>query len=137
MITKYDPTLASSVTATGQQVLGQMIRKLMPGVIDHQIMSVQPMYSPSGRIFTMKYNYTPEPKHKFSRAKWFEAKRSLSDPGSDWPAVKYSREQYSWCVTQFGPSPLHPDAWSRWYMIYDRFRFRDERDYILFTLRWS
>ena len=116
------------------KVVEPMIRKLMP----QDIMSVQPMYSPSGRILTMKYNYTPEPKHKFSRAKWFEAKRSPSVPGSDWPAgPAYSREQYSWCVTQFGPSPLHPDAWCRWHMIYDRFRFRDERDYILFTLRWS
>ena len=132
MITKYDPTLASSVTVAGQQVLRQMIRKIMPASLAQQLMSVQPMTVQVGEIF----NYTPNPKYKFSRAKWYEA-ISAADMSSPWPFVKYSREQYSWCIEQFGPSPLHPDAWCRWYMIDDHYRFRDEKDYVLFILRWK
>lgn len=75
-------------------------------------------------------------KYTFSRAKWYEAKRA---PSSDTvrSMFKYNGEQYSWCVKHFGQSPLHPDAWCRWYMLSDRFRFRDEKDYIWFMLKWT
>ena len=43
-----------------------------------------------------------------------------------------------WCAQQFGPHPKRPDAWSRWWHKFeDSILFRDEKDYILFTLRWS
>jgi hypothetical protein len=76
-----------------------------------------------------------KPKYNFSRTKWFEADREMVKTKSAY--VKFSTEQFSWCVAQFGPQPNYPDAWSRWYMINDRFRFRDEKDYIWFLLRWS
>ena len=73
-------------------------------------------------VFPMK----PEPKYKFSRAKWYEA----TLPG-DRQAV------FAWCTEQFGPEPYHPDAWSRWYFNVNRtFRFRDAKDYEWFLLRW-
>ena len=70
----------------------------------------------------------PEPKYKFSRAYWYIA--------------EFHDRQYfeveKWCSEQFGPHPMYPDAWSRWYHKYqDRIHFRDEKDYAWFVLRWS
>jgi hypothetical protein len=69
----------------------------------------------------------PAPKYKFSRSKWYEAKLPRDGQGA-----------FNWCVKQFGPEPTNPDAWSRWYFNVERkFRFRDEKDYVFFMLRWS
>jgi hypothetical protein len=73
----------------------------------------------------------PEPKYKFSRAKWYEADR---------PGHAFSNEYHeilNWCVENFGPHPKRPDAWSRWSMGVSTVKFRDEADYILYQLRWS
>jgi hypothetical protein len=136
MITKHDPALVKSIIASSQKVLLPMIRHVWPNTIAQQIIGCQPMTGPVGEIFTISAGYRPKSKYKFSRAKWYEADRAI-DHSSPWLFMRYNREQFSWCVAQFGPAPDYPDAWSRWYMINDRFRFRDERDYILFTLRWS
>lgn len=70
----------------------------------------------------------PEPKYKFSRAKWYEAEYNWKD---------YD-EVVDWCTKQFGPHDNQPDAWSRWWHSYaDKIRFRDEKDYMFFLLRWS
>ena len=69
----------------------------------------------------------PAPKYKFSRAKWYEAKLPRDQQAA-----------FAWCVKQFGPEPTITDAWTRWYFNVDRtFRFRDEKDYVMFILRWS
>jgi hypothetical protein len=69
----------------------------------------------------------PAPKYKFSRAKWYEAK-----------VPRDQQAAFNWCVKQFGPEPKNTDAWSRWYFNVDRtFRFRDEKDYHWFILRWG
>ncbi len=69
----------------------------------------------------------PAPKYKFSRAKWYEAK-----------VPRDGQAAFNWCVKQFGPEPTNTDAWSRWYFNVNRtFRFRDEKDYVMFILRWS
>jgi hypothetical protein len=69
----------------------------------------------------------PAPKYKFSRAKWYEAKLPRDQQAA-----------FNWCVKQFGPEPKNTDAWTRWYFNVDRtFRFRDEKDYVMFILRWS
>jgi hypothetical protein len=69
----------------------------------------------------------PAPKYKFSRAKWYEAK-----------VPRDQQAAFAWCVKQFGPEPTNTDAWTRWYFNVDRtFRFRDEKDYVMFILRWS
>lgn len=66
-------------------------------------------------------------KYKFSRSKWHEAKLH-----------KNVDDALDWCEQQFGKEPNHPDAWSRWYFNVSRtFRFRDEKDYAWFMLRWS
>lgn len=70
----------------------------------------------------------PEPKYKFSRAKWYVAEFNWKD---------YD-EVTSWCEQHFGPHPNNPDAWSRWHHRYsDMIHFRDEKDYNWFVLRWS
>jgi hypothetical protein len=69
----------------------------------------------------------PASKYKFSRAKWYEAKLPRDGQGA-----------FNWCVKQFGPEPKNTDAWTRWYFNVNRtFRFRDEKDYVMFILRWS
>ena len=71
----------------------------------------------------------PAPKYKFSRAKWYEA---------DYDWINNYVEVVEWCTEQFGPHPTQQDAWSRWDHRYEgKIYFRDEKDYIWFTLRWS
>lgn len=106
-------------------VLGQMIpliRKQIPAMVAQEIVGVQPMNEV--RLFKLR-NPT---KYKFSRAKWYEAE--FDD--------KYYFEVDKWCEEQFGPHPKNPDAWCRWFHR-DTYRihFRDEKDYVLFCLRWS
>lgn len=72
--------------------------------------------------------FPTKPKYQFSRTKWYEGK-------FDWR--KYE-EVHNWCEQHFGKHPKRPDAWSRWNHMYeDMILFRDEKDYILFVLRWS
>jgi len=71
-------------------------------------------------------------KYKFTRAKWYDV---TIDGKNEMAAI-------SWCEEQFGRAATQPDAWARWYRVYTgispgNFRFRDEKDYILFVLRWA
>lgn len=70
----------------------------------------------------------PELKYKFSRANWYVAEYDN----------KHHFEVLEWCTQQFGPYPTRPDAWSRWVNNYsEKIHFAYEKDYVLFTLRWS
>lgn len=67
-----------------------------------------------GRVFDQPY-YTAEPK------------------GIVWADME------TWCRHTFGPTP-ETGVWeplARWYMNGERFWFRDEKDRMLFVLRWS
>ena len=69
-----------------------------------------------------------EPKDKFSRANWYVAEDD----------DRHYFEVEEWCAKHFGPHPKNPDAWSRWVHKYsEKIHFRDEKDYVLFMLRWS
>lgn len=69
-----------------------------------------------------------EEKYKFSRANWYQAEFNDKD----------YFEVDAWCSQQFGPHPANPDAWSRWWhKFHNSILFRDEKDYILFMLRWG
>lgn len=71
---------------------------------------------------------SPKSKYKFTRSKWYEADHRYED----------YEDVMEWCTKNFGPRPRRPDAWTRWADIHiDRIRFRDEKDYVLFMLRWS
>jgi hypothetical protein len=69
-----------------------------------------------------------EEKYKFSRANWYQAEFNDKD----------YFEVDAWCEQHFGKHPANPDAWSRWWhKFHNSILFRDEKDYILFMLRWS
>jgi hypothetical protein len=124
----HNPNLAANVTYTGQQILMPIIRQVYPQLLAQSIVGVQPMTGPVGEIFTMKASFKPQSKYKFSRARWYDADHRYED---------YD-DVMAWCTEQFGPRPRRPDAWTRWYDIHiDRIRFRDERDYQWFLLRWA
>jgi hypothetical protein len=115
-----------SVTVTAQKMLA-LLRKNVPKLMAQDIVGVQPMSAGTGRIFMVQPNYYIS-KYKFSRAKWYEAEFNWQD----------RNEILAWCTEQFGPRPKVSDAWSRWYDNYhDMIFFRDEKDYVLFMLRWS
>ena len=68
-----------------------------------------------------------EPKYKFSR-NWYQAE--FDD--------RHYFEVDAWCEQHFGKHPKNPDAWSRWWHKFENsILFRDEKDYVLFTLRWA
>lgn len=110
--------------------INNMIKKHVPKLVAQQIIGVQRMPPGVGAIFKPK---STEPniikfhkKYKFSRKIWYDAVFP-----TDWSAARV------WCETHFGKHPTNPDAWSRWYMYGNYFRFRDEKDYITFVLKWS
>lgn len=66
--------------------------------------------------------------YKFSRKNWYQARFDAN----------YYFEVEAWCERQFGPHPKRPDAWSRWWHRFeDSILFRDERDFVLFSLTWG
>ena len=104
-----------------------ILRTALPKLMAQEIVGVQPMSA--GAVFAP---YIPKvmtkSKYKFSRANWYVAEFE----------EKYYWEVEAWCTVQFGPHPRHPDAWSRWVHQYEsKIHFRDEKDYVLFCLRWS
>jgi hypothetical protein len=72
-------------------------------------------------------------KYQFSRAKWYVVDfwdmSALPDTTL--------KPKVDWCKEHFGPHPVNPDAWSRWYIFHDKIKFRDEADAALFLLRWA
>ena len=65
-----------------------------------------------------------EPKYKFSRTNWYYV-------------TNVSVLNVTWCVEQFGPRIVYPDAWSRWEYKWGLIKFRDEKDYAWYVLRWG
>lgn len=72
-------------------------------------------------------------KYNFDRV-WYEFDSLSVYTGEIWPDL---HDELDWCKQNFGPNTLTPDAWSRWYVNGWIFRFRDEKDYLIFLLRWS
>jgi len=123
-------------TANTQKAVLSIIRQTVPDLLANDIVGVQPMsmsmgafyapyiplqfYQKDTRVFTKK-------PMNFSRAKWY---RVDIEP-QDW------KDALNWAEEQFGRKPKNPDAWSRWYTGLCSITFRDERDYIMFTLRWA
>ena len=113
-----------------QQILLPIIKQLTPTLLASSILGVQPMSSDVGEIFTKKFKVAQPAanKYKFSRAKWYYADHHYDE----------YYDVMAWCKEQFGPRPKRPDAWTRWCDVHiDRIRFRDEKDYLLFLLRWG
>ena len=118
-IQKFDPATATSITALAQRIMNVNLCKEIVLTLDQQCI----IGYPKTTIALKKLM----PKYQFSRAKWYEAKLPRDQQAA-----------FAWCVKQFGPEPKNTDAWTRWYFNVDRtFRFRDEKDYVMFILRWS
>ena len=84
-------------------------------------------------VLPMTATYSPYVKYKFSRAKWHTA-----DLGSGvWRLSREYNAIIKWCTEQFGAHPKHQDAWSRWWVGIGCINFRDEKDYLMFLLRWG
>lgn len=76
----------------------------------------------------------PASKYKFSRAKWHSAQFAQ---GGLWRLSEEYIRIIEWCTEQFGPHPSEHDAWSRWWVGLGEINFRDESDFIVYTLRWT
>ena len=126
--------MKGNITVAGQHILLPMIRQVYPSIIANQILGVQPMNGAVGGVFALRANYSPQSKYKFSRAKWYVAE--IND-NSLWRLSKEYNDMIEWCTEQFGPHPKYKDAWSRWWVGHGDIRFRDEKDYVLFVLKWS
>lgn len=67
--------------------------------------------------------------YQFSRKNWHWAE--INSMADDY------YERLAWCEEMFGAQPKNPDAWSRWYASWGNLKFRDEKDYIMYQLRWA
>jgi hypothetical protein len=120
-IQKFDPNIAASIA--------DLARRIMNVNLCDEIVLSPAQLCIIGYPKTTVSLKKLMPKYQFSRAKWYEARL---------PRNEQTHAAYSWCVKQFGPEPKNTDAWSRWYFNVDRiFRFRDEKDYHWFILRWG
>ena len=83
-------------------------------------------------LCSLGYNM-PKPKYQFSRVKWYTV-----DIGRGvWKLSQEYNKIIEWCTEQFGPHPNRHDAWSRWWVGVGTMYFRDEKDYVMFLLRWG
>lgn len=76
----------------------------------------------------------PESKYKFSRAKWYTAELNGN---ATWRFSDEYNQIIAWCTENFGAHPSKPDAWSRWHVGLGYINFRDEKDYLLYQLKWA
>lgn len=75
-----------------------------------------------------------EKKYRFSRAKWYTAQLNRD---ALWLLSKEYNTMIEWCTEQFGAHPAKPDAWSRWWFGIGEINFRDEKDLMMYQLRWA
>lgn len=102
--------------------------------ISHALATTYPMDTDTGSFYAPYMPMFKKTKYQFSRVNWYVAHyaKLAGRLGVD-------TEVFQWCTDNFGPMVQHPDAWSRWApgAAWSTIRFRDERDYIWFTLRWG
>jgi hypothetical protein len=113
--------LVYSARQNGKSYYQKMIQKMMLNAMYNGI-NLKTEYAMA------TFGALNKPKYKFSRAKWYYADHRYED---------YD-DVVAWCTEHFGPRPKYPDAWTRWTPEHiDRIRFRDEKDYAWFAMRWS
>lgn len=123
----YDPAKAKAVTATAQWVqqnLKAVVIDVQPQTLPFPMLPAAIFAPRIPTFFNIKAS-----KYKFSRSHWYMARYKWTD----------FNKVMEWCTEQFGKQPKYPDAWSRWHSPSwsGQIRFRDEEDYVLFTLRWG
>jgi hypothetical protein len=113
---RYNPKTEASITALAQRIMEtNLCKEIMLSTQSH------PCVLGMSQIVSKKY--------QFSR-KWHEVHLLFKS----WDPIQ---ERIDWCVQTFGAQPENPDAWSRWYTSFTTLRFRDEKDYNWFVLRWA
>jgi len=139
-----DIEAANAVTRTGQGILRNMSEFIAYNTMD--IFSAGRQTGKSMLMKVMKNRFDanlckeimlpihPEPKYKFSRAKWHAAR--LNGDGV-WRLGQEYNEIIAWCNETFGAHPKRPDAWSRWWVGIGEIYFRDEQDLVLYKLKWT
>jgi hypothetical protein len=113
---RYDPKTAASITALAQRIMDNNLCKEI-------------MLSTQSQPCVLGMSQFVSKKYQFSR-NWYEVKLFFKsyDP---------IQERIDWCEQTFGPQPKNPDAWARWYTSFTTLRFRDEKDYHWFILKWG
>jgi hypothetical protein len=76
-------------------------------------------------------------KYQIRHVKWYEYE--MWEPFPRTTPVNQDRIQaiLDWCKEQFGPAKPITDVLARWSLSYSIIRFRDEKDYIFFMLKWA
>ena len=76
-------------------------------------------------------------KYQIRHVKWYEYE--MWEPFPETRPVNHDRIQaiLEWCTEQFGPCNAVTDVLARWSQSYSILRFRDEKDYIFFMLKWA
>ena len=76
-------------------------------------------------------------KYQIRHVKWYEYE--MWEPFPRTTPVNQDRVDsiLEWCNEQFGPCNAVTDVLARWSQSYSILRFRDEKDYIFFMLKWA
>ena len=76
-------------------------------------------------------------KYQIRHVKWYEY--AMWEPFPSTRPVNHDRVNaiLDWCKEQFGPANAITDVLARWSLSYSILRFRDEKDYIFFMLKWA
>ena len=76
-------------------------------------------------------------KYQIRHVKWYEYE--MWEPFPRTTPVNQDRVNaiLKWCNEQFGPANSITDVLARWSLSYSILRFRDEKDYIFFMLKWA
>lgn len=76
-------------------------------------------------------------KYQIRHVKWYEYE--MWEPFPETRPVNRDRVNaiLEWCTEQFGPANSITDVLARWSLSYSILRFRDEKDYIFFMLKWA
>ena len=123
---------------TGLKILMPLIREMMPNIIAHDIIGVQPLTMPKGIIFdsirktvVMPRNMTNAQYQHFLRLNNRRRRQSVYDllqAGYPDAEADYGGEIVAWCRENL------PDRHMRFG---NRYFFANDEDRLIFVLRWS
>ena len=76
-------------------------------------------------------------KYQIRHVKWYEYEMWEQFPRTRPVNQDGIKAMLAWCTEQFGPCNAVTDVLARWSQSYSILRFRDEKDYIFFMLKWA
>ena len=136
-----DLEAANAVTRTGQGILRDACEYLAYNTMDIASTgkSTMTLKVLKNRIYDtnlckeVMFPQPPASKYQFSRAKWYTVDIGMGS----WRLGREYNDIIAWCNETFGPHPKRSDAWSRWWVGIGQIYFRDQRDLVLYKLRWA